>query len=75
MLMPYEYVIFDLNELRQIQKFIENATATKAKPINCEKMQKAGILDLYQKVRGALYSHQRQQNVNNLDLRKLEDLC
>lgn len=75
MLMPYEYVIFDLNELRQMQKFIENATGTKAFPVNYDKMQKAGILDLYQKVQDALYSQQRQQNLNNIDLSKLEDLC
>lgn len=42
-----KWAVFTIEEARELKTFIEKVTATKAYPVNFEKMKKLGIYDAY----------------------------
>lgn len=51
MLLPHEYTLLTVEEAKELIKYIEISTATKCNDKNYDKMGKAGILDMYDKLR------------------------
>lgn len=51
MLLPFQWSVLTLDEARTLMKFIEESTATKGQSRNYDKMQKAGVLEVYNSIR------------------------
>ena len=51
MLTPFQWAIITVDEARLLMDYIERKTDTPAFPKNYKKMQKEGILDMYNKLR------------------------
>lgn len=51
MLLPFQWAALTLEEAKLLMKYIEESTATKGDSRNYAKMRKAGVLDIYNKLR------------------------
>ena len=50
MLLPFEFAVITVQEARLLMEFIEKQTATKSISKNYEKMQKLGVMEMYDKL-------------------------
>jgi hypothetical protein len=51
MLLPFDFAVITAAEAKLLMEFIEKQTATKSLSRNYDKMQKLGVLELYNKLR------------------------
>lgn len=51
MLLPFQWAVLTVEEARLLMSYIESSTATKSQFKNYDKMQKAGMLQVYEKLR------------------------
>ncbi len=51
MLLPFQWAVITLQESKLLMKFIEESTSTKSDPKNYAKMQKSGVLEVYNALR------------------------
>ncbi len=51
MLLPFDFAVITTAEARLLMEFIEKQTATKGDSRNYGKMQKLGVLEIYNKLR------------------------
>jgi len=51
MLLPFDFAVITTAEARQLMEFVEKQTGTKTNTRNYEKMQKLGVLEIYNKLR------------------------
>lgn len=57
MLLPFQMGVITVEEARLLMTFIETSTATKGQSRNYDKMQKAGVLEIYNKLRELVEFH------------------
>jgi len=51
MLTPFQWAVLTVEDARLLMQYIEKTTATKSQPRNYDKMQKAGMLEVYNRLR------------------------
>ena len=51
MLMPFQWAVLTIEEAKLLMQYIEKTTSTKTIPKHYEKMQKAGMFSIYEKLR------------------------
>jgi len=67
MLLPFEWAILTVAEASLLMKYIETTTSTKSMPINYDKMYKAGMADIYGKLREFVEANGQYNNLRDLD--------
>lgn len=68
MLLPFEWAVLTVQEARQLMEYIEKSTATKTMPRNYDKIHKAGLTDIYDKLRQFVEANaQYEINLRYLD--------
>lgn len=68
MLLPHQWAVLTVEEATILMQYIEKSTATKSMSRNYDKMEKVGVLEIYNKLREFVEYHRHQQNLLNLDL-------
>ncbi len=72
MLLPFDFAVLTKEEAKLLKEFIEKMTATKNNTRNYEKMQKLGIMLIYDKLREFVESSDHyQHSIRNLDTSRL----
>lgn len=74
MLMPFDWAVLTVQEARLLMEYIEKSTATKTQPRYYEKIQKAGMLPIYEKLREFVETNAQHQALQNLDINSLATL-
>lgn len=67
MLMPFEWAVLTVQEARQLMEYIEKSTATKSMPRNYDKIYKAGMNEIYEKLRQFVEANIQYKSLHNLD--------
>ena len=74
MLMPFEWACLTVQEARLLMQYIEKSTGTKTMPRYYEKMQKHGMLEIYNKLREFVELNAQYQALQSLDIGSLTTL-
>jgi hypothetical protein len=78
MLLPFEFAIISKDEITTLMDFIRRMTETKTIKENYPKMEKLGILELYEKLRQFMYSsnhyHNELQYFDTISLKRDENV-
>ena len=65
--MPFEWAVLTVQEARLLMEYIEKTTATKGLSRNYDKIYKAGMADIYSKLREFVEANHQYHNLHNLD--------
>lgn len=62
MLLPFQWAVITIEEATLLMQYIETSTATKSMYRNYDKMQKAGVMGIYEKLREFVDSVEHYNN-------------
>ena len=65
--MQFQWAVLTIEEAKVLKKHIEESTATKGLSINYDKMQKANILEMYNKLKEFIYNSVQYQRLLEFD--------
>lgn len=74
MLMPFEWAVLTVQEARLLMEYIEKSTSSKTMPRRYDKIQEAGMLPVYEKLREFVELRQQYQALQTLDIGSLMTL-
>lgn len=74
MLMPFEWAVITIQEARLLMEYIEKSTSSKTMPRRYEKIQEAGMLPVYEKLREFVELNAQYQALQSLDIGRLATL-
>ena len=65
MLMPFDWAVLTVEEAKLLMEYIEKSTATKTQPKYYEKIQRLGLLPIYEKLREFVELHNQWKGLIN----------
>ena len=74
MMMPFDWAVLSIEEAKLLMEYIEKSTATKTQKKYYEKIQRLGILPIYQKLREFVELHNQYKALQTLDIGSLATL-
>jgi hypothetical protein len=72
--MPFEWAVLTVQEARLLMEYIEKSTSSKTMPRRYDKIQEAGMLPVYEKLREFVELRQQYQALQTLDIGSLMTL-
>jgi len=73
-MMPFDWAVLSIEEAKLLMEYIEKSTATKTQKKYYEKIQRLGILPIYQKLREFVELHNQYKALQTLDIGSLATL-
>jgi hypothetical protein len=74
MMMPFDWAVLSIEEAKLLMEYIEKSTATKTQKKYYEKIQRLGMLPIYQKLREFVELHNQYKALQTLDIGSLATL-
>lgn len=74
MIMPFDWAVLTIEEAKLLMEYIEKSTATKTQPKYYDKIQRLGMLPIYEKLREFVELHNHYQGLRTLDVYDLATL-
>jgi len=74
MIMPFDWAVLTIEEAKLLMEYIEKSTATKTQPKYYEKIQRLGMLPIYEKLREFVELNSHYQGLRTLNIGDLATL-